>query len=381
MRYYYLIALALLLTACNKIPKVELNFKAAGIKTGTILLSQFKETLLSQDIKDGAATISKPIQAPGYYDITIIDNDKPLNSKTTFNIYLENGSYTIDLKPDTKEGYPTITSGSKVQQQLSDYYKVENEIAGDLNRTINSSLNYLDSKEISALSKKAHSALITKTRDYQIERRKLEPKILDTYVTKHPNNVVAAHIMGQQFMDEYPVEYNNVFKKLTAEAKATEDGQKVTDKLSILVKLLPGSEAPDIAGITPDGKAFDKRSIKAKVILVEFWVSNSQLSQMNHSKILNGLIIGNNDKKNFGVVSISTDKDRDIWKRAVKTSNLNWPQVADFKGDVSPNVANWKITAVPSYFLVDSKWRIIKPNIDIATVDDEVHNYLLHPAK
>ncbi|MCQ6960436.1 thioredoxin-like domain-containing protein [Mucilaginibacter aquariorum] len=381
MRYYYLIALALLLTACNKTPKVELNFKAAGIKTGTIILSQFKETLLSQDIKDGAATISKPIQAPGYYDITIIDNDKPLNSKTTFNIYLENGNYTIDLKPGTKEGYPTITSGSKVQQQLSDYYKIENEIAGPLNHTIDSLLNYLDSKEISTLSKKAHSALITKTRDYQIERRKLEPKVLDAYVTKHPDNVVAAHIMGQQFMDEYPVEYNNILKKLTAEAKATEDGQKVTDKLSVLVKLLPGSEAPDIVGATPDGKAFDKRSIKAKVILVEFWVSNSQLSQMNHSKILNGLIIGDNDKKRFGVVSISTDKDQDVWKRAIKTSNLNWPQVADFKGDASPNVANWKITAVPSYFLVDSKWRIIKPNIDIVTVDDEVHNYLLKSVK
>ena len=102
---------------------------------------------------------------------------------------------------------------------------------------------------------------------------------------------------------------------------------------------------------------------------------------MNHSKILNGLIIGDSDKKRFGVVSISTDKDQDVWKRAIKTSNLNWPQVADFKGDISPNVANWKITAVPSYFLVDSKWRIIKPNIDIVTVDDEVHNYLLKSAK
>ncbi|MDB5128991.1 DUF4369 domain-containing protein [Mucilaginibacter sp.] len=128
MRYYYLIALALLLTACNKIPKVELNFKAAGIKAGTIILTQFKETLLSQNIKDGAATISKPIQAPGYYDITVIDNDKPLNSKTTFNIYLENGSYTIDLKPDTKAGYPTITSGSKVQQQLLIIIKLKTKL-------------------------------------------------------------------------------------------------------------------------------------------------------------------------------------------------------------------------------------------------------------
>lgn len=376
MKYYYLIAAVLFITACNQPPKVELNVKAAGIANGTVIINQNNQELLSQNIKDGSATISKAFEAPGYFNITILDNTKPLSAKNSFEVYLENGSYTINVKPNSKGIYPGITTTSQTQQQLSDYYTTENELAGGLNHTIDSLLIYLDTREAKALPKKAHTALTDKTRGYQIKRRKLEPEILTAYVAKHPDNVVAAHIMAQQYLDEYPVEYNSIFKKLTEKAKTTDDGVKITNKLSILTKLLPGAGAPNIAGFTPDGKAFDKKSINAKVILIEFWASTSQLSERNHSKMINGLILSDGDKKSFKMVSVATDANKQIWERAVKLSRLTWPQVADFKGDSSPNVANWQIKTIPAYFLVDGQWHILKANIDLADVDQFVHDYL-----
>ncbi|GGH12918.1 TlpA family protein disulfide reductase [Mucilaginibacter phyllosphaerae] len=375
MKYCYLIVFALLISACSNTPKVDLTINAAGINNGTIILSQANESLLSQNFKDGAAHINKPISTAGYYNISIIDTEKPLASKISFEVYLENGSYTIQTKAGSAD-YPAITSSSKTQQQLSDYYVTEGRMAGKLNQNISTNLIYLDTREARSLPKKERSALIAKTRNYQIARRKMEPAILKAYLSQHPDNVVAAHIMNLQYLDEYPAEYNALLNKLTAQAKQTPDGQKVADKLSLLMKLLPGAEAPDITGVTPDGKDFDKRSIKKKLILVEFWAAKSDQSQRNHSKMLNGLIIGDSDKKQFEIVSVSIDSSEDVWKRALKLSNLTWPQVADFKGDSSPNVSNWKITTLPAYFLVDSKWRILKPNIDIIDVDQEVHDYL-----
>lgn len=376
MKHYYLIAAVLLITACNQPPKVELTVKAAGINSGAVIINQNNQELLTLPIKDGSASISQAFEAPGYFNITVVDNSKPLSAKNDFEIYLENGSYTVDIKPDSKGSYPAITTTSQKQQQLSDYYKTENGIAGALNHTIDSLLIYLDTREARALSPKAHTALTDKTRGYQIKRRKLEPEVLTAYIAKYPDNVVAAHVMAQQYLDEFPVEYNTVFKKLTEKAKSTDDGQKVTNKLSILTKLLPESDAPDIAGFTPDGKAFNKKAVKAKIILVEFWKSNSQLSEMNHSKMLNGLILSDGDKKSFGMVSVSTDASKQVWERAVKLSKLSWTQVADFKGDNSPNVANWQIKTVPAYFLVDGQWRILKTNIDLVDVDQFVHDYL-----
>ena len=376
MKHHYLIAAVLLITACNQTPKVELTVNVAGANSGTVIIKQNNQELLSQPLKDGKTSISQAFEAPGYFNIMVVDDGKPLRAKNTFEVYLENGSYTVDFNADSKEPYPAIKTTSQTQQQLADYYKTENEIAGALDHTIDSLLTYLDTREAKALSRKAHTALTDKTRGYQIKRRKLEPEVLTAYIAKHPDNVVAAHIMAQQYLEEYPVEYNAVLKTLTEKAKSTDDGQKVTNKLSILTKLLPGSDAPDIAGVTPDGKAFDKRSIKAKVILVEFWKSTSQLSEMNHSKMLNGLILSDSDKKSFGMVSVSTDASKQVWERAVKLSRLSWPQVADFKGDNSPNVANWQIKAVPAYFLVDGQWHVLKTNIDLVDVDQFVHDYL-----
>ncbi|QHS55025.1 hypothetical protein GWR56_05535 [Mucilaginibacter sp. 14171R-50] len=376
MKYnLYLITLCFLIVACNNTPKFEVTIKS-HVTNGSIILSKGKEQLLTQPLTNGSATITTPVESPRYYTLSIIDSDKPLSAKNNFEVYLENGKYIIDAKANTKGVYPEITSTSKTQQQLSDYYKTENEIAGGLNHSIDSMLVVIDSHAAREQSKKERSALFKKTRDLQTQRRKLEPKILDAYISRHPDNVVAPHIMSLQYMDEYPVEYNKLLSKLPDDAKKTSDGQSVADKLSVLVKLLPGSEAPDIIGEMPDGKEFTRLPFKGKLTLVEFWISGNRLCQLNHAKIAKGLIITDSDKKHFAVVSVSIDAYPQVWKRAVKQNNLTWPQVADFKGNNSPNVANWKITNVPRYFLVDGNWRIIKPNIDILDVDQEVHDYL-----
>jgi hypothetical protein len=160
MRYFYFLALGLLLSACNPQPNLELSFKADGIKTGTITLSQFNETLFSQNIKEGSATISKPLATPGYYTISVIDGDQPLSTKQTFELYLENGNYTVEAKPN--ESYPAVTTASKLQLQLNDYYKVEDEMAGTLNHTVDSLLKFLDSRDGKAQAKRSTRHLLLK---------------------------------------------------------------------------------------------------------------------------------------------------------------------------------------------------------------------------
>ena len=135
-------------------------------------------------------------------------------------------------------------------------------------------------------------------------------------------------------------------------------------------------EAPDIAGHTPDGKPFDKKSIDNKVTLIEFWRSDSKLSRLNHQKMVRGIILTESDRKDFGMISVSIDTDNNSWINAVKEDHTSWPQVSDLKGDSSPNVNNWSITTLPTYFLVDKQWHIIKPNVAFTDIDTEVHEYL-----
>jgi hypothetical protein len=125
-----------------------------------------------------------------------------------------------------------------------------------------------------------------------------------------------------------------------------------------------------------DGKVFDTKSISGKkVILVEFWQSNSDVSQLNHVKLLNAYseILANPD---FGMVSISLDTKREDWVGAVQKQKLSWVQVSDLQGQSSPNVAGWSVSTVPTYDLVDGNWNIIKRDIDFANFAAEIHKVL-----
>jgi hypothetical protein len=380
MKLYYLATLVLLLFACNKPPQIEFSIKATGIKNGVVLFTQAGETVINEGFENGAFNIKRQLAAPGYYNLSIIDNDKAITTKIAYDVYLENGNYLLETSSDQLQNYPKITTTSKIQQELSVYYKLADEMAKAEDDKINLLTIKRQSREARSMSKKDHSRLIKESQKALVKRRELDPVILKKFSDQYPNNLIGAHIMAKQDYQLNPMVYNEIFKKFTEEVKTSEEGLKINARLSLLLKLQPGAEAPDITGNTIDGKPFNKASVKNLVTLVEFWRSDSKLSSLHHEKMVKGIIQTNGDKQKFGLVSVSLDTNKDAWLNAVKNDHLSWPQVSDVKGDDSPNVKNWGIAALPAFYLVDKNWHMIKANVEFVEIDTEVHEYLQkHP--
>jgi hypothetical protein len=70
------------------------------------------------------------------------------------------------------------------------------------------------------------------------------------------------------------------------------------------------------------------------------------------------------------------DTTQAAWAKAVKEDNIVWTQLSDLKGETSPNLTNWAVTAVPTYDLVDGDWHIIKRDVDFEAIPTEVAGYL-----
>jgi hypothetical protein len=81
-------------------------------------------------------------------------------------------------------------------------------------------------------------------------------------------------------------------------------------------------------------------------------------------------------KQNVAFVSVSLDSKSDWWTGALKDDKLDWTQVSDLKGNDSPNAANYNITEIPSYYLLDGQWNIVVPKIGIKSIEFEVSQYL-----
>jgi hypothetical protein len=376
MKLLYAASFILLLSACKPTPKLELTIKADGIANGTVQLKQANELTFNEGLKNGELTKAMQLQSPGYYSLSIIDNDKPITSKIAYDVYLENGAYTIQPDKNDPDAYPVITTTSATQKELTDYYTLAHKKAAALDKQIGAAIRYLETKEVAAMSKSARAEMYPRTRALQKKRRDMDLVILKEYTEKYPKSKIGAHLMAQQYYPENPVAYNEIFQKFPDEVKMSDDGLKISNKLTPLLSQFAGAAAPDIAGNTPDGKPFNKSTINKQIILVEFWKPSNEVSQLMHQQLVKGIILTPADEKKFGVVTVAIDDKTDVWLNAIKKDNKPWQQLNDGKGDQSPNVAKWEIKTLPMFFLVDKDWKMIKSNVPFNEIDTEVHEYL-----
>jgi hypothetical protein len=229
------------------------------------------------------------------------------------------------------------------------------------------------------LSPDAYNNLLSKLQQNEAKIRDINVIAFKQFLKQYPQSDISTHILSKLNYEDDPVSYYTIFKTLTPAAQNSEEGQEIGDKLSHMIKLVAGAKAPVLEGKTPDGKPFDPKAINKKLIVVDFWKASNELSRKNHDQV-KSLLAQQDVIKNVAFISVSLDSKPDWWASALKDDQLTWTQVSDLKGNDSPNAANYNITEIPSYYLLDGEWKIIVPKIGIKNIDFEISQYLKkHP--
>lgn len=375
MKFPYIIALGLLIAGCKKQAQVEFSGNIPGLKSGVFTVkTPGDSTVYGENIKDGKFVIpQKHLGHPGYFKMNITNADVN-DGHSPFEVYLEDGKYTIEAKADELYKYPKITSSSKIQEQLSVFYTLADSLSAETQQQLAKTNKYL-SDNLNQLSKDAYNAQLSKLQDYQTKMRDVDAGAFKQFLKQYPQSEISAHILAKLDYEGDPVAYYAIFKSLSPAAQNSEDGQEIGDKLSHMVKLVAGKPAPALEGKTPDGKAFDPKSIHKKLIVVDFWKAANELSRKNHDQV-KSLLIQDGLEKNVAFVSVSLDSKSDWWTTALRDDKLTWTQVSDLKGNDSPNAANYNITEIPTYYLLDGQWNIVAPKIPLNHLGFEIAEYL-----
>jgi peroxiredoxin len=374
MKYLYLLVFVLIFCSCRRTKYVKFDGNITGINNGILVISDPQgNQLISALISDGKFQAQNLLPRPGFYDMFITPELNKNHKRKLFEIYLEGGNYTITSDTGKIFLYPSIKSDSKIQNELSDYYAIETAQKHVIKAHADSigDLLYASNSHVVVYSKK-YNNLKTQFDQATTEIRNIDDKVLTDYIAKKPQNDIEAFVLAQIDYKKDPEKYYSIYKKFSPEQKRTDEGITEGADFEQLMKLIAGSPAPKIKGKTLDGKPFDPKAISSKkVILVEFWESDSEICELNHVKLMNAYSDILNDPK-FGVVSISLDSKRIDWVSAVQKQKLSWIQVSDLQGQNSLNMTDWAVSVIPTYDLVDGNWHIIKRNIDFKNIVDEV---------
>ena len=137
-------------------------------------------------------------------------------------------------------------------------------------------------------------------------------------------------------------------------------------------KLRP-KKAPEFTLPDTSGKSVSLASFRGKYLLVDFWASWCGPCRNENPNVVKAY--NQYRDKNFAILGVSLDQNKDAWKKAIRDDKLEWTQVSDLKFWNSEPAALYNVTGIPYNFLIDPNGNIIAEDLrgpDLYTMLDKV---------
>ena len=272
-------------------------------------------------------------------------------------IPLINDGEEIQIDADlskTEDAY--AVTGSPASKQLQDLLGQ----VGKRNNIIQSAFNQIDSlKKIDAPdsvlvdANNAKNSGIAQLNDY-----------LRNFIRSTPNATLGVLALGWASRSFPPEEMDLALKNLKSrfpgnaflkEMEKNSNAQQQPEQASgdsWIGKTVAELVMPDV-----NGKQISISSFRGKYLLIDFWASWCGPCRMENPNVVKAY---NEFKgKNFTILGVSLDKDKDSWKKAIAQDHLNWTHMSDLKYWNSQAVETFGFQGIPFNLLVDPAGKVI----------------------
>jgi peroxiredoxin len=124
---------------------------------------------------------------------------------------------------------------------------------------------------------------------------------------------------------------------------------------------LLNKQAPDLTMNDVDGKPVSISNFKGKWVLVDFWASWCGPCRQENPNVV--AAFNRYKNKNFTILGVSLDEDKEQWKKAIAKDNLAWNHMSDLKQWESAAVNAYGFEGIPFNVLLDPTGKIIASSL------------------
>ncbi len=330
--------------------------------------NQLPVILDSQKISgpSGSLTFQGKNTQEGIYELVFGDN--------ILAIPLINDVPGIQIDADlskTKDFYSV--SGSVASKQLQSLL----DSVGSKNTEIQNSFNTLDSlKKMNApdsvlvAANNTKNTAISSLNDY-----------LKQFIQTTPNATLGVLALGWASRSLPPAEMDSQLKGLKTrfpgntflaemeKASSQQQQAEPSSGASWVGKTVPELTMPDV-----NGNDISISSFRGKYLLIDFWASWCGPCRMENPNVVKAYNAFKG--KNFTILGVSLDKDKESWKKAISQDHLAWSQMSDLKYWNSQAVDIFGFQGIPYNVLVDPSGKVIGESLRGEELDAKLKQVL-----
>lgn len=314
-----------------------------GLKDGEVKITstQDNSVLASAPLKAGSFVVKGSIPEPGLYWIA-------LGSEQPQHIYLENKP--IKISGTQKDIKNLKIEGSASHKDFDKFRQVFNPLIGELNVAAAAVQKANNDKKREELMKiyDSVSNLVKIEVGKFVEAKKssyVSPFVL--FVTAQVDNDILG--MEQRFL------------QLDEAVRNSGIGKALANYIAYNKVGAVGTDALEFSQTDTAGNAVSLSSFKGKYVLVDFWASWCKPCRLENPNVVNAY--NKFHDKNFTVLGISLDQDKQAWIKAIDKDKLTWTHLSDLQSWNNAVAVQYRVQSIPQNLLIDPNGKIIAKDL------------------